>query len=291
MSVSDLAEFHTGGSDGNADDITSPGAFVARRCRALVQNHVVRRIGSSLVSSFSASEARSFATTLSDTLSRGQVRNVLRAARNLFDAVGGRNNPFVEVLEEFSLPARRALPLSIPSAEEVPIILSMSGRLAGHVDGPTVAAEWRRYNLMLRVLVSGALRLSELFALPWDDVLFEHGAIMISQRVDALGVLAPPRRGAAFRRVDLPPDLIQGLSEWRTLCPVSRPDNPALSVLGWTPKRSLVFPTVTGGAQRFSTFLRRCWIPLLEQADLREPDTGKREFKSGSRVTIMPSGC
>ena len=147
---------------------------------------------------------------------------------------------------------------------------------------PALAAAWKGYRAMLRVLAASGVRLPELWALPWDNVLFDQSAIVIDQQMDRLGVLEPLLTIATVRQLELPADAMEILRDWRTHCPGRSPNNPVKIYRGWTPKRDLVFPMNDGTPISSETFRLRFWYPLLREAGLVDPDTGKASFDCNS---------
>lgn len=85
---------------------------------------------------------------------------------------------------------------------------STSGRLA------SVGATWRRYEVMLNVLVFAGLRMSELRGLPVDAFSPIDGTLRIYQRADEDGTIGSPKSVHGFRTVHIPASVCALLTAW-----------------------------------------------------------------------------
>ena len=132
-------------------------------------------------------------------------------------------------------------------------------------------AQW--FYVLLLVMVSTGLRLSEVRGLRWDDLHFDEsgseGYLKVTQRADRYNRIGPVKSESAFRRIELPPEVIEALREWQTLCPAG-PEN-------------LTFPNMSGRVENQSNMYRRYLTPLLEECGLadRNPETGEIEGRYG----------
>ena len=273
-----LSLYLVSGEIGPFIDRNAAKAAVAR-ISATASNYIFPLIGTRLVSDFSEDDARSFSSTLMETRSREQAGQILLEAKRLFDLTcgpGRRSNPFEHVVRAMYPAEQTYRPL--PSDEQVGMMVLAAERLAARADRPA----WKGYRVMLRVLVASGVRLPELKALPWDNILFDENAIVIDQRMDVLGVLEPVLAPPAVRQVLLPADVMEILQEWKTHCPESSPENPAKVYRDWTAKRDFVFPTIDGTPILSETFRRGFWHPLMREAELLDPSTGKVSFDSDS---------
>lgn len=77
---------------------------------------------------------------------------------------------------------------------------------------------------MLLVFVFAGLRASELRALPWRNVDFQHQTITVDQRADSSNLIGKPKSAAGWRTIPVPPIVITELRKWRLACPPSQLD-------------------------------------------------------------------
>jgi len=280
MTVAGLLSLYLVGHD--TDPLSDQYAAEAAMARmsATASRYIFPLIGTRLVSEFSEEDARSFASMLKAKRSREQVYEVLQDAKRLFDLAispAGRGNPFEGVSRAIRTPEPIVCPL--PSNEQVEMMLVAADRLAMGAERPADAASWKGYRVMLRVLVASGARLPELWALPWENVLFDQGTIVIDQRVGTLGVLERVPKRAAVRQLELPADVMGILRAWRIHCPRSSADNPVKVYRGWTAKRDLIFPNNDGTPINSETFRGRVWHPLMRESGLVDAGTGKASFE------------
>ena len=106
------------------------------------------------------------------------------------------------------------------------------------------------------VLAFGGLRLGELLGLQWGDVEFDRGRLLVRRQLEAItGELRPPKTRAGTRFVELPPEAMHELRQWKLKCPKGELD--------------LCFPNGAGGPMDDRNFRTRLFYPALRRARLR----------------------
>lgn len=148
-------------------------------------------------------------------------------------------------------------PVSIPSQAEVAEILAAADRLANS-GNEQIRKTWERYRPMVYLAASSGMRPQEYCALRKEDVLDD--GVRITQAVDKLGIIGPPKTRAARRFIP-----VSDIALDMTCHYMLHHAHP--SELG------LVFPTRTGTAQLVDNFRSRAWYPLMKEAGLTLEET------------------
>lgn len=136
--------------------------------------------------------------------------------------------------------------VAIHTREEMVSILTASARLAARPG----KHDWKKYDLMLRVLIFAGLRMSELRGLPSDAV--EGSMLCIRQRADLYGTLGPPKSQHGFRSIHIPSDLADEVRAYIT-----------------SHGRSLAFGTATDKPMGHQNFTDRVWRRAQKEAGVR----------------------
>lgn len=139
----------------------------------------------------------------------------------------------------------KASEVSIHTKDEMAAILTASRLLAGKM------VVWKRFNVVLHVLVHTGLRMSELRGLPIEAVNFETGALKVYQRADIYGEIGPPKSQHSYRTIHLPAGVQVMLLEW----------------IG-ARKKGLMFPTGSGKPISHSNLAQRMWRKAQVKADV-----------------------
>lgn len=143
-------------------------------------------------------------------------------------------------------------PVAIPTQGEVRSILEAADSLANSKNRQ-IQRTWERYRPMIYLAASSGMRPQEYCALPRRDVL--DGGVRVSQAVDKIGTIGPPKTTAARRFIpvsDIALDMTRHYMNHKA----------------HRSQENLVFPTRTGTVQLVDNFRSRAWYPLMEQAGL-----------------------
>ena len=81
-----------------------------------------------------------------------------------------------------------------------------------------------RDRTLVLLAVSTGLRQSELFGLKWSDIDFDQGTMNVTRSI-VYGVIGPCKTESSQKLVPVHPLLADALSEWRTLCTYTKPDD------------------------------------------------------------------
>jgi len=113
------------------------------------------------------------------------------------------------------------------------------------------ASEKDRVLFMTAVLTG--MREGELLGLKWDDLDWHNGQIQVRRTYNHTRFYEPKTK-TSKRKIDLAPELIQRLKEWKLACPPG--------------DLNLVFPTSTGTPEDAMNMLKRQFLPALRRAGL-----------------------
>lgn len=110
--------------------------------------------------------------------------------------------------------------------------------------------ELRYHTLFMAAILTG-LRQGELFGLKWEDVDWFSKQVHVRRSYNN-SRFYPPKTKTSNRKIDVPPQLIKQLKEWRLACPASPHD--------------LVFPNEAGQPLSPINMVRRKFEPALKRA-------------------------
>jgi integrase len=146
------------------------------------------------------------------------------------------------------------------AGEETPFTLPSKAELKALIDGAGTYDNTGRTSALVRVLMYGGLRMSELRGLERRNchLTGTTPSLSIVQRADRYNVIGSVKSIAGRRTVDLGPETAQALRIWLLVAPQS-PKNE----LG-----SFAFPNENGGIWGYPNFRSRFWIPLLNHCGL-----------------------
>lgn len=147
----------------------------------------------------------------------------------------------------------------IHTKDEMADILTASRILAGKM------VAWKRFSVILHVMVHTGLRMSELRGLPIEAVNFETGTLKVYQRADIYGVIGPPKSRHSYRTIHLPAGVRAMILEW----------------IG-PRKKGLMFPTGSGKPISHSNLAQRMWrkAQVKAGATILNPHAARHFFAS-----------
>ncbi len=170
----------------------------------------------------------SLSSLLSDAQERGLVsRNVVRELRRT-------RRRGAERQAEMRRKGKLVVGQDIPTPAEIKAILGAA------------KGRWRPF--LLTAALTG-LRASELRGLRWADVDLNKRELHVRQRADRYSAIGKPKSSAGERTVPLSPMVVNGLREWKLVCPRGE--------LG------LVFPTKAGRVWQYKNIIESGVIPTL----------------------------
>lgn len=129
---------------------------------------------------------------------------------------------------------------------------------------------------LIRVWPFIGLRISEVFGLQWKNLDLSTGKLRVRMQAPKRVVdgLQPLKTSASCRVIDLAPDTIRVLKEWRLACPPS--------------SFGLVFPSKRGGLVNPHTFRGRYWKDAKEKAGL--PDITPHDMRHTFVSLLIDAG-
>lgn len=229
--------------------------------REIINRHIRPQLGSEKLSRLSAPRIVDFRDALMQTRSHAMASKAVRhlsmilteamrrglVAQNVARAVrvkgmrGGKRQRL----------ARRA---EIPPMEHLRDMLDAADRLSN---------EDPRLPVLLRVVMLGGLRASEVRGFPWQNADVKGSTLAVTQRADRWNDIGPPKSDAGHRSIPIGPSLATTLKTWKLRCPPSR--------LG------LMFPNSRGGVMDQRAFIGAL-LKVQIAAELAV-DSGKRDAK------------
>jgi integrase len=146
-----------------------------------------------------------------------------------------------------------ATAVEIPSKAEIRALLSKSREMyplsvavtSRQRVAKSVTSCW--HPLVVTAIFTG-MRCSELRGLTWDHIDLTQGMIEVRQRADFQGTMGPPKTDAGSRDIPMTPMVLNTLTAWKHICPV-------------TPLK-LVFPSRNLRIHSNSNIHKQCWRPL-----------------------------
>jgi integrase len=114
-------------------------------------------------------------------------------------------------------------------------------------------ADTQKDRVLFMSAVFTGMREGELFGLKWTDIDWINSQIHV-KRTYTHRRFYNPKSEASKRSIDVAPELIKELKEWRLACPGNELD--------------LVFPSEVGTPEDASNFLKRRFFPALVKAEL-----------------------
>jgi integrase len=234
-----------------------------------MNNHVLPALGDRVLSDLKRLDIRDFRNAvakqaISTRMKRLQLFLVKAVIKHALNEEWITADPSVGI--DLIRDARREEPtstLAIHTQEEMERILSTCRSLAT-TEGQH-RASWRRFEVILSLLVFAGLRMSELRGLPQSAVDVEARTIRISQRANLLGDIGPPKSRNGYRTINIPQSLALMLADWLE-------EHPG----------ELVFSTPSGKVLDHQNLARRMWAPLQVQAGVRvlNPHSTRHFFAS-----------
>jgi len=115
------------------------------------------------------------------------------------------------------------------------------------------AAGDQKDRILFMTAVLTGMREGELLGLQWGDIDWANRQVHV-RRTYNHGRFYDPKSKAARRKIDLAPELVRSLKQWKLACPIGELD--------------LVFPTEAGTPEDAANMLKRRFFPALRRAKL-----------------------
>jgi integrase len=115
------------------------------------------------------------------------------------------------------------------------------------------AAGDQKNRILFMTAVLTGMREGELLGLQWGDIDWANRQVHV-RRTYNHGRFYDPKSKAARRKIDLAPELVRALKQWKLACPIGELD--------------LVFPTEAGTTEDAANMLKRRFFPALRRAKL-----------------------
>jgi len=110
-----------------------------------------------------------------------------------------------------------------------------------------------KFKTLMMMATSTGMREGEILGLKWGDIDFSVKQISVNRTFNH-GRFYPPKSKDSKRKIDMVPQLIPQLKEWKLACPKTELD--------------LVFPNANGNPFDANNFLNRVFKPALKKAKL-----------------------
>jgi len=236
-----------------------------RQYQQHVQLHILPYLGSRKLAEFNAPAINAYADQLRAAGSSAvMVRKIMVSLGSIFREARRRGQCATDPTSDLDLDAtdtRNDPRPSIPAKNELQAII-------GNATG-----RWRPVTL---VALFCGLRASELRGLRWADIDFDRKVINVSQRADAGHRIGRLKSKAGYREIPCPPIVINGLREWKLVCPKGD--------LG------LVFPNKLGRVESHANLAQRGLKPILRAAGIDPGKYGLHSLRHACASLWIESG-
>lgn len=221
------------------------------------RNHIGPQLGELTWRKFTRQAAEDFRDQLLEKVSRSTAKRILNTLKMIVEYAVEKKWVQHNATENVKIKPlrgrhvdRSTKKLDIHTKDEMQTVLACAEELANESDQRTAIA-WKRYRVMLNLLVYAGLRSSELRGLPADAIDPSSMTLEVRQRADEKGIIGPPKSAAGYRVLPLPRHVAEMVEEW------------AGKVLGGS---GLLFVSREGKALDHGNLTKRMWIPVQIKA-------------------------
>ena len=220
------------------------------------RNHLIPAFGEMTWRRLNRKQIEDFRDELLEKVSRSTAKRVLGALKMVIEYAIEQRWVQHNAAENVKIKAlrgrfvdRSTKRLDIHTKDEMRAVLAAAEELANAPDQRTAIA-WKRYRVMLNLLVYAGLRSSELRGLPSDAIDPLAMTLEVKQRADEKGIIGPPKSAAGYRVIPLPTHVVELVK------PLLRG------------KGDLVFPTKDGKVVDHGNISKRMWLPVQKIANV-----------------------
>lgn len=219
-----------------------------------VENWIKPQMKDKRVGALTRKECYDFRKHLVDaSIARITAKKILTAFKSILayaiEIEEIENDPSAKIT--IKLGKRYTSPIAIHTKAEMARILTKARELVTQSNNKQTIRTWKRYALMLEILVYCGLRLSELRGLPRVACDTKHAKLKVIQRADRVGRIGPPKSARGYRTLDMPDILCKHLQDW----------------LDESPPHDLVFASRTGMPLFPENIAKRMWEHILLVAE------------------------
>lgn len=244
-----------------------------REYRVRIEQHVLPHVDSMPIAEFTKSDMRRIRDLIAASpIAIGSRRKHLflakAVARHAVYLDWLRVDPTLDVKihRDNRREAKQIRRVKIHTREEMSAILATARQLAQRTGQQAhIAKCWRRYEVMIHIMVYAGLRMSELRGLPCKALDLKAGTVHVMQRADVDGILGPPKSQYGYRTIHIPDTVAEMLQDWigdRTT--------------------GLAFPTDSGRPINHSNLAHRMWrkVQVEAKVTILNPHAARHFFAS-----------
>lgn len=228
--------------------------------REIANRHIKPQIGNEKLSRLSAPRVVEFRDAMMVTRSHAMANKAVRHLSMILAEAMRRGLVAQNVARSVKVKRPRsdnqklAKRAEIPPTEHIRAMIEAADRLS---------SEDPRLPVLLRVVMLGGLRASEVRGFAWPSTDLKAPSLSVTQRADRWNEIGPPKSNAAHRCIPIGPGFAMTLKAWKLRCPPSPLD--------------LVFPNSRGGV-----IDQKGFIGLLVKVQVAAGlalDTGRKDRK------------
>lgn len=228
-----------------------------RMYEGFCRNHIGPELGDLTWRKLTRQTVEDFRDQLLEKVSRSTAKRILNTLKMIVEYAVEQKWVQHNATENVKIKAlrgryvdRSTKKLGIHTKDEMQAVLAAAEELANEKDQRTAIA-WRRYRVILNLLVYTGLRSSELRGLPADAIDPSAMTLEVRQRADEKGIIGPPKSAAGYRVLPVPTHVITMVEEW------------AGKTLGGS---GLLFVSRGGKPIDHGNLTKKMWIPVQKRA-------------------------
>lgn len=170
------------------------------------------------------------------------------------------------------------------AGEEASFVLPAKNALRTLQDGAASFDTTGRASAVVRILMYGGLRMSELRGLERKScrLVGEAPQLAIIQRADRYNVIGSVKSNAGRRKVDLGPETAQALRVWLMAAPKAQ--NKRKKEVDTQPQPEFAFPNDDGGVWSYPNFRSRFWVPLMNHCGLVSDEPADEHIRAYAKA-------
>lgn len=168
---------------------------------------------------------------------------------------------------------------------EAPFILPKKNALRALLEGARTFDNTGQASAVVRTLMYGGLRMSELRGLPRKSckLVGDSPSLEINQRADRYDVIGSVKSKAGWRTIDLGPETAQAIRIWLMAAPKAATE-PKEGNSITIERPEYVFPNDLGGVWGYANFRSRFWVPLMNHCGLVGDDPADKHIRAFTKA-------